>query len=198
MLDTALHSLRSLLSTATGETPHERVFSYSRRTSNGLSIPDWLLSLGSVLLKKHIRWKDEDPVEEVFLMEPANSHFAHVRFKTGCEERVSTSDLAPLTGGKPSTDSKETHNSTPVSNSAEVNNSPTVSVPGIPDTLSESLTPQPPAPELENVADDPPEQEISTTTEPASVPDAQNVPATPAQVRRSTRIPKPKRPYSPG
>ena len=99
VLDSVLHSIRSLLSTSTGETPHDRLFSFKRRSTSGLSFPDWLLCPGPILFKKHVRRKDESPVEEVLLVEPANSKFAHIKFSNGREARVSTSDLAPLPEG---------------------------------------------------------------------------------------------------
>jgi transposase InsO family protein len=51
----ALHSVRSLLCTATNCTPHERIFTYHRRSTSGRSIPTWLTTPGSkVLLKKYV------------------------------------------------------------------------------------------------------------------------------------------------
>ena len=46
----ALHSIRSLLCTATNATPHERMFSYQRKSTSGVSIPSWLTTPGPVLL----------------------------------------------------------------------------------------------------------------------------------------------------
>ena len=50
VLPDALHSLRSLLCTATNCTPHERFFRFERRSSTGRSMPTWLLTPGPVLL----------------------------------------------------------------------------------------------------------------------------------------------------
>ena len=50
----ALHSIRSLISTTTNETPHERLFSYQRRSTTGYSVPFWLSQPGPVLLKRHV------------------------------------------------------------------------------------------------------------------------------------------------
>ena len=55
VLPDALHSIRSLLCTATNETPHERLFKYARRSSTETSIPSWLSSPGMVLLRRHVR-----------------------------------------------------------------------------------------------------------------------------------------------
>ncbi len=53
VLPDALHSLRSLLCTATNCTSHERFFKFERRSSCGG--PTWLSSPGPVLLKRHVR-----------------------------------------------------------------------------------------------------------------------------------------------
>ena len=50
VLPVVLHSLRSLLCTATNTTPHERLFSFSRKSSYGASVPTFLSSPGPVLL----------------------------------------------------------------------------------------------------------------------------------------------------
>ncbi|KAL7637910.1 UNVERIFIED_CONTAM: hypothetical protein RMT77_011523 [Armadillidium vulgare] len=104
VLPDALHSIRSLLCTATNATPHERLFSFPRKTSLGLSIPSWLVEPGSVLLKKYVRCKDDPLVEEVQLLE-ANPQFAHVRFPNGREDTVSIRDLAPAPAPAPESES---------------------------------------------------------------------------------------------
>lgn len=96
MLPTALHSIRSLLCTATNITPHERLFSYSRRSSNGRSLPDWLTKPGPVLLRNHVRENKYQPlVKEVHLLE-ANPDYAFIRLPDGRENTVSLRHLAPL------------------------------------------------------------------------------------------------------
>lgn len=95
VLDSALHSIRSLLCTATNVTPHERMFHHPRRSFNGSSIPTWLAKSGPVLMKRHVRSSKYDPlVEEVELIE-ANPEYAYVRLPNGRETTVSTRDLAP-------------------------------------------------------------------------------------------------------
>ncbi len=94
-LPDALHSIRSLLCTATNATPHERLFTYNRRTSTGCTLPVWLTKPGTVLLKRHVRASKYDPlVEEADLLE-ANPNYAHIRLKSGVEKTVSLRDLAP-------------------------------------------------------------------------------------------------------
>lgn len=61
VLPDALHSVRSLLSTATNATPHERMFNFTRRSSTGYSIPSWLCEPGTVLLKRHVRHSKSEP-----------------------------------------------------------------------------------------------------------------------------------------
>ena len=94
VLPDALHSIRSLLSTATNTTPHDRFFNFSRKSSQGVSLPSWL-SPGPVLLRKFVRSsKNDDLVEEVELTH-ANPTYAHIRYKDGRESTVSLTDLAP-------------------------------------------------------------------------------------------------------
>jgi transposase InsO family protein len=95
VLDSALHSIRSLLCTATNATPHERMFNHPRRSFNGSSLPTWLTKSGPVLMKKHVRNSKYDTlVEEVELIE-ANPEYAYVRLQNGRETTVSTRHLAP-------------------------------------------------------------------------------------------------------
>lgn len=95
VLPVSLHAVRSLLCTATNETPHERMFKHPRRSTSGTSIPTWLTSPGTVLLKKHVRGSKYDPlVEEVELLE-CNPDYAHVRYPDGRETTVSVRHLAP-------------------------------------------------------------------------------------------------------
>ena len=92
----ALHSIRSLICTATNATPHECMFSYQRKSTSGVFIPSWLTTPGPVLFKQHIRDSKFDPlVDEVNLLE-ANPQYAHVQFPDGREDTVSIKHLAPL------------------------------------------------------------------------------------------------------
>ena len=95
VLPDSLHSIRSLLCTSTNNTPHERMFQFSRRSTSGLSVPSWLLYPGKVLLRRHVRESKYDPlVEEVDLLE-TNPQYAHVRLSNGRETTVSLRHLAP-------------------------------------------------------------------------------------------------------
>lgn len=97
VLPDALHSVRSLLCTATNETPHERFFAFQRKSSNGGSIPSWLMEPGPVLVKRHVRAKTDPLVDEVELLE-ATPNYAYVRYPDGRETTVSTKHLAPSGG----------------------------------------------------------------------------------------------------
>ena len=95
VLDDALHSIRSLLCTANNCTPHERLFNYQRRSTNGTAVPTWLLAPGPVLLKRRNRSNKYDAlVQEVELIE-VNPQYAHIRYRNGREDTVATKYLAP-------------------------------------------------------------------------------------------------------
>lgn len=95
VLPDVLHSIRSLLCTATNETPHERLFRYSRKSASGQSLPKWLMTPGNVLMKRHNRASKFDPlVDEVELLH-SNTDYAHVKLPDGRETTVSTKHLAP-------------------------------------------------------------------------------------------------------
>ena len=55
VLTDALHSVRSLLCTATNATPHEQFLSFPRKSMLGKSLPSWLTSPGTVLLRRFVR-----------------------------------------------------------------------------------------------------------------------------------------------
>lgn len=95
VLDHALHSMRSLLCTATNQTPHERLFSFSRKSSNGYSLPTWLTSPEPILLRKFVRTHKSDPLVETIELVNASPHYARILYPDGKESTVSTSDLAP-------------------------------------------------------------------------------------------------------
>ena len=96
VLPEVLHCQRTLLCTATNTTPHERIFSYQRRTASGESLPQWLLERGPVLVKRHVRPSKYVPaVSQVELIQ-ANPSFAKIRYPCGREDSVSLRDLAPL------------------------------------------------------------------------------------------------------
>ena len=101
VLPYVLHSLRSLLCTATNATPHELFFQFHRKSSYGVSLPSWLTKPGPVLLRKFVRdGKNDDLVQRVELTD-VNPTFARVRFPDGRESSVSLQDLAPASAPEP-------------------------------------------------------------------------------------------------
>ena len=95
LLSDALHSVRSLLCTATNQTPHERIFNFQHRSTSGSSIPFWLATPGPILIKRHVRSSKFDPLtEEVHLIE-ANPQYAHVRYPNEKEDTAALKHLAP-------------------------------------------------------------------------------------------------------
>jgi len=65
VLSETLHAVRSLVCLATNETPHERLFRFSRRAMTGSSLPSWLLTTGPVLLWCFVQRKDGPVTDEV-------------------------------------------------------------------------------------------------------------------------------------
>jgi len=90
-----LHSIRSLLCTSTNVTSHERLFSFARRSASGRSLPSWLITLGPVLLQRHVRISKSDPLYDEVELTEANPTYAYVKFPDGRETTVSLQDLAP-------------------------------------------------------------------------------------------------------
>ena len=90
-----LHSVRSLLCTATNETPYERLFGFSCRSPAGASIPTWLATPGPVYIKRQVRTSKMDPLVDEMKLLQANPHYAHVRYPDGRETTVATKHLAP-------------------------------------------------------------------------------------------------------
>ena len=95
VLPDALHSIRSLLCTATNATPHERLFSFPRKSTAGVSLPTWLTKPGPVLVKVHARAHKTDPLVEDAELIHANPNYAFIKFPDGREKSVSLRDLAP-------------------------------------------------------------------------------------------------------
>ena len=100
VLTDVLHSIRSLLSTATNATPHERFFGFTRRSSCGNSLPSWLMAPGPVLLRRFVRANKNEPlVDQVELLD-VNPTYANIRHQDGRESTVSVRDLAPYPEGQ--------------------------------------------------------------------------------------------------
>ena len=84
VLPNVLHSIRSLLSTATNCTSHERMFCHDRKSFNGVSLSSWVKP-GPIYVKNHNQNDKSDLlVEEVELLE-ANPQYAYIRLEDGRE-----------------------------------------------------------------------------------------------------------------
>ena len=96
VLPQVLHSVRSLLCTATNSTPHERFFNFPRRSTLGISTPSWLNSPGPVYVRNHVRSSKHEPIVAKAELIHANPQYARVRFRNGHESTISLRDLAPF------------------------------------------------------------------------------------------------------
>ena len=117
MLPDALHSIRSLLCTATNQTPHERLFNYKRKSSFETSVPIWLSAPGSAYLKRHVRASKYEPVVDEVDLVHTTPNYAVVHLPSGRETTVSLRDIAPCNSEEPVTD-----------NDASVNDDRTIDV----------------------------------------------------------------------
>ena len=100
VISEALHSIRSLLCTAINSSPHDRVFTFSRKASAGSALPDWLTTPGAkVLMKRHDRNSKYEPLTEQVELVNCNPQYAQVRLPDGRETTVSLRDLAPFGDG---------------------------------------------------------------------------------------------------
>ena len=79
VLPDVLHSIRSLLCTATNETPHECLFWFARRSTSGSAVPTWLATPGPVLLKRHVRTSKTEPLDDEVELLRANINYAHIQ-----------------------------------------------------------------------------------------------------------------------
>ena len=137
VLPDALHSNRSLLSTATNVTLHDRFFSFPRKSSQGVSLLSWL-SPGSVLMRKFVRSnKQDDLVEEVELTH-VNPTYAHIRYKGGRESTVSLSDLAPCPRNTSNIEHSELEVDKELSSDSQSSQSETIEIPTTSNTENEN------------------------------------------------------------
>ena len=95
VLDDVLHCIRSLLCTATDTTPHERFFSFQRRSCIGKSLPSWLSAPGKAYVRRFVRTSKADPLTDEIEVINVNPTYAHIRYQNGREATVSLRDLAP-------------------------------------------------------------------------------------------------------
>uniref|UniRef100_UPI00358E90FB uncharacterized protein n=1 Tax=Myxine glutinosa TaxID=7769 RepID=UPI00358E90FB len=94
-LPAALNSIRALLSTATNQTPHERLFHHPRSSGCIRSLPSWLAGPGPAYLKRAVRASKYDPLVDKVQILQANPEHARVMTTDGHETTVSVRHLAP-------------------------------------------------------------------------------------------------------
>ena len=94
ILPDALHSIRSLLCTATNTTPHEKLFIYPRKSTAGKSIPSWMKQ-GPVYVKNHRRQSKNDPPVMPATLLHVNPQYANIRLPSGIETTVNIREIAP-------------------------------------------------------------------------------------------------------
>ena len=93
VLPDALHSIRSLLCTATNETPHERMFNFTRKSTTGKTIPSWVRP-GPVYVRNQPRRSKNDPPVTSATLIHVNPQYAHVRLQSGVETTASLRDVS--------------------------------------------------------------------------------------------------------
>ena len=86
VLPDALHSIRTLLCTATNATPHERMFVFQRRSTSGTSVPSWLTEEDTAYLKRQVRNSKQDPLCDLVEVLEVNPTYAHIRTQDGVEK----------------------------------------------------------------------------------------------------------------
>ena len=94
VVDDALHSIRSFLCASTNCIPHERMFSFVRRSTNGVGVPSWLSTPRPVFTKRHAKSSKYDPRFDKVDLSEANSLYAHARFQDGRLDMVALKHLA--------------------------------------------------------------------------------------------------------
>ena len=95
LLPGALYALRTLINTVTRETPHDRLFNFTRKAGGGVFAQAWWIRAGSdAYLKKHVRNKDEVPVIPVKIVEVITPNLTRVSFPDGRIDTVSAGDLS--------------------------------------------------------------------------------------------------------
>ena len=170
VLPDSLHSIRSLLCTSTNETPHERMFSFKRKSTSGKTIPSWVKP-GPVYIRNQPRRSKNDPPVTPAELIHANPNYAHVRLPSGIETTVNLRDVARHPdGGEGLIESSD----------------PVVS---LPDSVTTNHHPQSSPIQLQQQDREHhyPEQPSGTSEETPNNTPVTPVPSEPEEARRSTR-----------
>ena len=102
VLPRALHSVRSLLCTATNQTPHERFFKHPRRSANGQALSTWLLTSDKVLLRRFNRASKYEPlVDEVDLLHVTREVTCYMLRTRRSDCQVAVSPPSPFVISRP-------------------------------------------------------------------------------------------------
>ena len=175
VLPDALHSIRSLLCTATNSTPHERMFNFSRKSTSGKTIPTWVKP-GPVYVRNHTRRSKNDPPVTPATLIHANPTYAHVQLPSGVKTTVSIRDLARQPSTEvTSSDTSETCSQQPYTEPQNLTNSAN-------DPLDEAL-PDTTYSQKDNRTDNSHNTPIPTSPPPDATPDLR-------RSGRNTSVPK--------
>ena len=77
------------------ETPHERLFSFQRRSSSGYSVPSIIADNSKVLIRQHVKHSKQDPFVQEAELISTNPKCGRVHFLDGRETTVSLRDVSP-------------------------------------------------------------------------------------------------------
>ena len=94
VLPSVLYLFISLLLSVTNTTPHERFFSFHRRSVCGMSLPSWLTASGNVMLRRYVRHTKNDPLVDEVELTDVNPTYAHIHYPDGRESTMSLKDLS--------------------------------------------------------------------------------------------------------
>ncbi len=94
VLPDVLASIRTLICTATKETPHDRFFNFQRRTPTKYTIPHWMAPGNPVYVKNVVRNKDDPLVHPAQVVEVINDQFIKVANRKGVVDTISSSKVS--------------------------------------------------------------------------------------------------------
>jgi len=93
VIDVSLGNIRSLMNTSTNESPHERFFSFDRRSFVQQNENNEVNRQRYMYLRKFVRGKTDPLVEQVEVIN-FNPKYSEIRYKDGREDKVSNNDLS--------------------------------------------------------------------------------------------------------
>ena len=96
VLPEVLHAQRTLLCTATNQTPHERLFSFQRRSASGKPVPSWLLTQKRCWPRGMLEGLSMTHYVTRSTLSQSTPQMLESGTQGGREDTVSLRDLAPL------------------------------------------------------------------------------------------------------